>query len=102
MKSSTYYVEQANSKDLNILPLYNRPYLEYSSQGYAKNKLGSQFFYSSLVYKFNVCFIRLENLVCQNNPFIIYTIGQLSIQRTTFNQPNITKQIFLNITFHQH
>ena len=51
----------------------------------------------SLVYKFNVYFIRLENLVYLNNPFIIYIIGQSSIQHTTFNQLNITKQIILNI-----
>ena len=50
----------------------------------------------SLVYKFNVYFIRLENLVYLNNPFIIYIIGQSSIQHTTFNQLNITKQIILN------
>ena len=41
---------------------------------YANNKLGSQIFYS-LVYKFNVYFMRLENLVYRNNPFTIYTIG---------------------------
>ena len=39
----------------------------------------------------------LENLVYQNNPFIVYTIGQSSIQHATLNQLNITKQIFLNI-----
>ena len=36
-----------------------------------KNKLGSKIY--SLVYKLNVCFIRLENLFYQNNPFIRYT-----------------------------
>ena len=48
-----------------------------------------------------VYFIRLENLVYQNNPFLIYsnTIGQSSIQPTTLIQLNITKKIFLNI-FH--
>ena len=60
-----------------------------------KNKLGSQIY--SLVHKFNVCFIRLENLFYWNNPFIIYTIGQSLIQHTTVNQLNITKQISLNI-----
>ena len=71
---------------------YTRPLLEYGSEVYVKYKLGSQIY--SLVYKFNVCFIRLENLINQNNPFIIYTIGQSSIQQTTLNQLNITKQIF--------
>ena len=42
-----------------------------------KNKLGSQIY--SLVCKLNVCFIRLEKLVCQNNPSVIYTVGQSSI-----------------------
>ena len=73
---------------------YTRPHLQYGSCVYVKNKLGSQIY--SLVYKF-ICFIRLENLVYQNNPFIIYTIEQSSIQHTTHNQLNITKQIFLNI-----
>ena len=41
--------------------------------------------------------LRLENLVNQNNPFIIYPIGQSSIQHATLHQLNITKQIFLNI-----
>ena len=41
---------------------------------YLKNKLDSQVFYF-LVYKFNVCFISLENLVYQNNPFIVFPIG---------------------------
>ena len=41
--------------------------------------------------------MRLENLVYQNNPFIINTIGQSSIQHTTLNRLNITNQIFLNI-----
>ena len=60
-------------------------------------KLGSQIY--SIVYKY-VCFIRLENLVYQNNPIIIIhsdTIAQLLIQHTTLNQLSITKQIFLNI-----
>ena len=51
------------------------------------------------MYKFSVCFIRLESLLYQINPFIRYTgstIGQSSIQHTTLNQLNITKQIFLN------
>ena len=43
--------------------------------------------------------MRLENLVYQNNPFIVYTIGQSSIQHATLNQLNITKQIFLNIYY---
>ena len=78
---------------LNILPLYKA--LSWIWQLSLCKKLGSHIFYS-LVYKFNVCFIRLENLVYQNNPFIIYTTGQSSIQHTTLNQLNITKQIFLN------
>ena len=41
--------------------------------------------------------MRLENLVYQNNPFIVYTIGQSSIQHATLNQLNITKQTSLNI-----
>ena len=53
----------------------------------------------SLVYKFNVCFMGLESLVYQNNPFIVYTTGQSSIQHATLNQLNITKQIFLNINY---
>ena len=60
-----------------------------------KNKVGSQIY--SSVYKFNVCFIRLENLAYQNNPFIIYTTGKSSIQHATLNQLNIAKHIFLNI-----
>ena len=64
---------------------------------YIKNKLGCQIY--SLVYKFNVCFIRLENLVYQSNPFIIYTIGQSSIQGPTQSQLNITKQVFLNVYY---
>ena len=57
--------------------------------------LGSQIY--SLDYKYNVCFIKLENLVYQSNPFIIYAIGQSSMQHATLNQLNIPKQIFLNI-----
>ena len=37
-----------------------------------KNKLGSQIYF--LVDKFNVRFIRLENLAYQNIPFIMYTV----------------------------
>ena len=74
---------------------YKRPHLEYGSSVYVKNKLGSQIY--SLVYKVNVCFIRLENLVYQDNLFIIYTVGQSSIQHTTLCQLNIEKQIFLNV-----
>ena len=40
---------------------YARPHLEYDSYVYVKKKSGSQFYFS--VYKFNVCYIRLENLV---------------------------------------
>ena len=39
-----------------------------------------------------VSFIKMSE-----NHFIIYTIGQSSIQHTILNQLNITKQIFLNI-----
>ena len=35
-------------------------------------------------------------MVYQNNPCITCTIGQSSIQHTTLNQLNITKQIFPN------
>ena len=62
-----------------------------------KNKLGSQI--CSLVYKFNVCFKRLENLVYQNNSFIIYAILQSSIQHTTLNQMNITRHNSKYISF---
>ena len=47
--------------------------------------------------KSEVWFIKLENLVYQNNPFIIicsHTMGHLSIQHTKLNQVIITKQIF--------
>ena len=60
-----------------------------------KNKVVSQI--HSSVYRFNVCFIRLEKLVYKNNLVIIYTTWQSSIQYTTLNQLNITKQTFLNI-----
>ena len=60
-----------------------------------KNKLGSQIY--SLDYKFNVCFTEIENLVYQNNPFIVYATGKSSMQHTTLNQLNITKQTFLGI-----
>ena len=50
---------------------YTRPHLEYGSQVQVKNKLDFKMYL--LVYKFNVCFIRLENLVYQNNSLIIYT-----------------------------
>ena len=84
------------AKWLLTFSYYTRPHLEYGAQVYVKNKLGSRTLYS-LVYKFNACFIRLENLVYQNDNFMIYTIGQLSIQHTSLNQLNITKQIFLNM-----
>ena len=65
---------------------------------YANNKLGSQIFYS-LVCKFNVYFIRSENLVYQHNPFIIYAIGQSSIQHATLSQLDIAEQVSSNISF---
>ena len=73
---------------------YTRPHLEYGSYVYGKNKLGSPIY--CLVYKFNVCFIRLENLVYQNNPFVIYT---WAIINTTYNTQSTEyyKEIFLNI-----
>ena len=71
------------------------PHLEYGSHVYVKNKLGSQIY--SLVYNVNASFIRLENLIYQNNPFIICTIDQSSIQHLTLNRLNITKPIFLNM-----
>ena len=61
-----------------------------------KNKLISQIY--SLIYKFNVYFIGLENMVYQNDADYIQQ-RHSSIQHTTFNQLNITKQIFLN-TYH--
>ena len=76
---------------------YIKPHLECGDVSLCETKLGSRFHY--LVYKFNVCFIRLENPVYQNNSFIIYTGGQSSVQRTTLNQLNSTKHIFL-IIFH--
>ena len=72
---------------------YARPHLKYGTYVYVKNKLGSQI--CSLVYKFIVWFIRLENLVYQNNPFIC--CRATSIQHATLNQVNITKRIFLNM-----
>ena len=93
-KFTNQCMEQTNCKVSS--KHYTRPYREYSGYVNVKNKWRSQIFYS-LVYKFNVCFIRLENLVYQNKLFIIHTIGQPSVQHTTFSQLNITKQIFLNI-----
>ena len=77
-----------------LLPFshYARSHSDYGRWVYVKNKVGSHIY--SLVYKFNVRFIRLENLVYQNNPCIIYTIGQSSIQHTTINQLNITWRYF--------
>ena len=74
----------------NILPLYKASTWLWRL---------SQVYFS--VYNFNVCFTRLENLIYQNNSFIIYTKGQSSIQHITLNQLNITitKQIFLNIYY---
>ena len=64
-----------------------------------KNKFGCQIYF--LVYKFNVCFIRLENLVYQNNPFIIYTIGQSSTEQNTqsteYYKTDISKYISFSI-----
>ena len=57
--------EQSNSKVCSNFSHYTRPHLEYGGQVYVENKLGSQIYL--LVYKFNVCFIRLQNLVYQNN-----------------------------------
>ena len=94
-KFSNQCKEQTNSKmPSNIFLLYKASsWIWWLSC--VKNKLGSQIY--SLDYKYNVCFIKLENLVYQNNPFIIYAIGQSSIQHTTLNQLNIPKQVFLNI-----
>ena len=64
---------------------YTRPHLEY--EVYVKNKLGYQIYL--LVYKFNICFITLANLVYQNNPSCnIYnnTMEQSSIQHATIRQ----------------
>ena len=92
-KFPNQYKKQTNSKvPSNILPLYKASSLLWWLS--VKNKECSQTY---LVYKFNICFIRLENVVSQKNPFIIHTTGQLSIQCTTLNQLNVTKQIFLNI-----
>ena len=60
-----------------------------------KNKSGSQIYL--LVCKFNVCFIRLENVVYQNNPFIIIQYRPIINTAWTLNQLNIKKQVFLNI-----
>ena len=74
---------------------YTRLRLEY-----VKDNLGSQIY--TINYRF--MFV-IENLVYQNNRFIIIysnTIGKSSIQHTTLNQLSITKQTFLNIYhFHQ-
>ena len=61
---------------------YTRAYLEYGGYVYVKNKLIFQIY--SLVYKFNVFFIRLENLVYQNNPEYILSKGnhQYNIQHS--------------------
>ena len=87
--------EQTNSKVPLTFPHCTGPHLEYGSHVYVKNKLGSQIY--SLVYNVNASFIRLENLIYQNNPFIICTIDQSSIQHLTLNRLNITKPIFLNM-----
>ena len=83
LSSANQCKRQAKSKvPSNILPLYNF--------FYAKNKLGSQI-YTIQIY---VCFVRLENLVYENNPIMIAdsnTIGQSSTQHVKRNQRNITK-----------
>ena len=83
LSSSNQCKRQAKSKvPSNILPLYNF--------FYAKNKLGSQI-YTIQIY---VCFVRLGNLVYENNPIMITdsnTIGQSSTQHAKRNQRNITK-----------
>ena len=88
--------EQTKSKVTSGLPLYKASSWLSRLSLCKKSKVGSQIY--SLVYKFNVCFIRLENLVYQNNSFIIY-IRQSSIQHATVNQLNIRRLIFLNISF---
>ena len=83
LSSANQCKKQAKSKvPSKILSLYNF--------FYAKNKLGSQI-YTIQIY---VCFIRLENLVYENNLIVITdsnTIGQSSTQHAKLNQGNITK-----------
>ena len=93
-----FHIDTRNKLTAKCLQTFSHctgPHLEYGSHVYVKNKLGSQIY--SLVYKVNASFIRLENLIYQNNPFIICTIDQSSIQHLTLNRLNITKPIFLNM-----
>ena len=93
-----FHIDTRNKLTAKCLQTFSHctgPHLEYGSHVYVKNKLGSQIY--SLVYKVNASFIRLENLIYQNNPFIICTIDQSSIQHLTLNRLNITKPIFLNV-----
>ena len=74
-KFPNQWKKQTNSKvAFNILPLYNASSWIWWLAKSAQNKLVSQTYLLQIYYKFNVCFIRLENLVYQNNPFIIYTV----------------------------
>ena len=93
-----FHIDTRNKLTAKCLQTFSHctgPHLEYGSHVYVKNKLGSQIY--SLVYKVNASFIRLENLIYQNNPFIICTIDQSSIQHLTLNRLNSTKPIFLNM-----
>ena len=74
-KFPNQWKKQTNSKvAFNILPLYNASSWIWWLAKSAQNKLVSQTYLLQIYYKFNVCFIRSENLVYQNNPFIIYTV----------------------------
>ena len=64
--------EEINSTvSSNILPLYKASSWIWQLS-LCENNLESQIYL--LVYKLNVCFIRLENLVYWNNLFIIYIV----------------------------
>ena len=49
---------------------YTKPHLEYDCSVYVRNKLGCQIYF--LVYRFNIIFLRLENLVQQNSILVMY------------------------------
>ena len=49
---------------------YTKPHLEYDCSVYVRNKLGCQIYF--LVYRFNIIFLRLENLVQQSSILVMY------------------------------
>ena len=48
---------------------YTSPHLKYDGYALVKNELRSHIY--SLGFRFNICFIRLENLAKRNNPACI-------------------------------